>query len=559
MDQPRFGARLMNQPISEPRRSEFLRSHARLVALGSALLATALFLRASQWTGRLAQELTFDDVGYAIDAAHRLAVIHDGGVYALWHGLLVDPPHSPFSTALAMLGFAVGGIDDFALYAANGLVLLAVVGFLLRVTGRRDPALALLVVLTLLTSQLAFRIIHDFRPDIPAGLCAAAMVWWFAAGVVERNLGLVMRAGVAFGALFWIKPSFFAHALAIGFFVALLGAAWIWLRDRGSTFQPRSYRAPVSFLAIGIAVAAPYFVLAGPSIWDYFWSNTHGTAAAIWGFTPDAPLASVVRWYLLDRHATFRVLGDHFYLSLVGLSIAIPALVRNRQRDELVKVGALLATAAASTTVIVAGRHKNEFFLASAQSMLMLAALVASAHCIEPMRGRRRITWVCTWLVLLAVAVLGSRGLHPWTVDDETRTGVAWNGRIVNTIVSAEAGVAPRAPGDPIMVFVGFAGPVSGVSIEWEALKAAVPMDVKELYLSASLADYVAGARAADYVVIANENSNFYRKLPSGALEPDLARWIDESPAFAPVARAATDHYVVFRNLARLQNRPNKD
>ena len=550
------GEQSLNEPsLGEPR------GHAavpRLIVVLAALGATLAYLQASKIGGRLAQELTFDDVGYATDAARRMLALRAGGIAGLLADLIALPPHSPFSTGLAMFAFALGGTREIALYAANGVILLAASWFVFDATGRARPALGLLAVATFLASPLARHAVQDFRPDIANGLCTAAMVWWLADGVVGGRWPPVARAGIAFGACLLIKPSFFPHALAVALALAVLAAAWVRLAPTGSPPRRLGLRAPASFLALGAAIAAPYYLLNGRQIFDYMWINTHAAIpTALWSFDPGTPLIRVLHWYLLDRHATFLLLGDHLYLALIGLGAALPVLRRAGRHEELAKIGALLAAALVSFAVIFVGRHKNEFFLASFQSLILLAALVAMARAAPHVPPRRWRYWLLAWGVLLAIATATGLRLGAPALEPETRVGTAWNGRLVQSILDAEAGLAPRPPGEPISVFVGFAGPVSGATMQWEALKRSVPIEVRELYLSDSLADYVASADAADYVILPNmADADFYRNFPSGRLQQALELQLEGSADFAVVGTPTpADHYRVLRNLPRFRRR----
>src|SRR4051794_20015790 len=88
-------------------------------ALAAATCLALVYLRFSQLSGRLAQELTYDDVVYANDALTRIVVGSEHGLFRMLATFWNDPPHSPFSTVLAMAGFIVGGVDETSLYATN--------------------------------------------------------------------------------------------------------------------------------------------------------------------------------------------------------------------------------------------------------------------------------------------------------------------------------------------------------------------------------------------------------------------------------------------------------
>lgn len=69
------------------------------------VLAGLMCLHASMILGPLAMDLPYDDVVYAIDGAQRLGVLERNGLGAFLAGLWNEPPHSPFSTLLAVFAF----------------------------------------------------------------------------------------------------------------------------------------------------------------------------------------------------------------------------------------------------------------------------------------------------------------------------------------------------------------------------------------------------------------------------------------------------------------------
>src|ERR1700742_1393530 len=73
-----------------------------------------------QWSirfGRLAMDPVFDDVGYLIDGLQRLDILDRSGFHEFCQTFINSPPHSPWSTALAILSFALLGVHDWAPYA----------------------------------------------------------------------------------------------------------------------------------------------------------------------------------------------------------------------------------------------------------------------------------------------------------------------------------------------------------------------------------------------------------------------------------------------------------
>ncbi len=94
-----------------------------VAALALALVFALILIGASAVGGRLSLPPTFDDIAYFKDALERLDILRREGLAGLLRHYCASPPHSPFSTRTAMLGFAVFGLHLWAPYVANGLVL----------------------------------------------------------------------------------------------------------------------------------------------------------------------------------------------------------------------------------------------------------------------------------------------------------------------------------------------------------------------------------------------------------------------------------------------------
>lgn len=104
-----------------------------------------------------------------------------------------------------------------SLYAANILILVAMALFIaaqLRALSASGitvwSALAFI-----LSGPLATRTVVEFRPDLALGLASAMMVLWLIRGLVMGQVGPIRAAACMFGAALLIKPTFFAHTLAL--------------------------------------------------------------------------------------------------------------------------------------------------------------------------------------------------------------------------------------------------------------------------------------------------------------------------------------------------------
>jgi hypothetical protein len=513
----------------------------------SALLAVLLaivYLRISQLGGRLAADLTFDDVGYANDAARRILMGAEHGLFAFVRTFVDSPPHSPFSTLLAVTAFAIGGLNDFAIYASNTLVLVAVATFVTyEVRHTRRPVL-LLVLCVVLLSPIAYRTIHEFRPDIALGFTTAVMVWWFIGGLVQDDSKVFRRAGYAFGACLLIKPTFFAHTLAIAFFLACLALLARFFRRPGLSFiRHVELRELAWFLGVGIVIAAPYFVVNGSHVVQYFWDNTRGPQSAIWSLAADTSILDLLGTNL---RIGFSLPGYHLVLSIAVLLLCGLLLFAHGAKADFFRIAAVFITAFASLCIILIGRHKNDFFFASFQWMLLLSAVYAIAALDQRLqeKGKTALLGASTAGLLLAIWMNGS--LTHWHNSPEALHGASWNQIIVDLIRRHES----RANGAPPAVFLSFAGPVSAETLRWLGTRQGLNLATFDHYISADFALAKSSAERAKYVVIPNESrADYYRWLPSAPVQSALLEWVLSNPRFKPLTPLSSDaHYFVFAN-----------
>jgi hypothetical protein len=545
-----------DSPSGERQASRFELTRRCVCAALAAMLVGIVFLHASEQSGRLASDLTYDDVGYAVDAAQRLSQLTEQGLFAFLRGLGEAPPHSPYSTLLAMSAFALGGLSDFALYASNIAVLVAIALFVaseLRFARRSVVVLAMAI---LLSSPLAYRTVHDFRPDIALGFATAVMVWWFASALVANEQRRFRWAGCAFGACLWIKPTFFAHTIAIAVLLAGLGSSLALLSSRWRPLHgvPPGVGAPPrdagTFLLLGFAIWLPYIVLNGRHTFGYFWENTQGAEAAIWSFPRDTPLPELLHETLA---LGFNALGYHVWLAAALITVGGAILLIRADRT-VWRLITLLLAATASVVILVYGRHKNDFFLASFQWMVLLAGLWALAAADARVRpiGARVLLGLCA-LALVFVIDRNATLVH-WRESPDALHGSSWNARILALLKTDQLrhGTPATADGKPVVYFP-FGGPVGSVTLEWMGLRERLPLAVTDSHRSADAARAFGLATDADYVVLPDElSADYYRWLPSASIQPELLeRLLGDSRFVALDALTPASKYYVFANRAR--------
>jgi hypothetical protein len=177
---------------------------------------TAVVLWISAERGRLSMPPKFDDVSYMIDGLRRLHELQRGGLAALVHDLISRPPHSPYSTAAALLGYLTFGLHDYAPYVVNTVVLLIFFRFVLHLSRGMTPLLRTCLVAGVLPIPLVSLAINEFRPDFfSAELVMIGAMLLVAEPVVGAGPRRHLLIGAAFAGAILAKPTAFPATLAI--------------------------------------------------------------------------------------------------------------------------------------------------------------------------------------------------------------------------------------------------------------------------------------------------------------------------------------------------------
>jgi hypothetical protein len=520
-----------------------------LFTVVAALSFSLAYLRASERAGRLSQDLTYDDVSYVVDAAERLDAGYEGGPLRFVATFWEHPPHSPVQTALAILGLAVFGFQDSAVYAASAVLLVLTSLFLVYLFRDERRWIAALFLASYLTSTLAYRTITEFRPDLASGMATACFAVLFSRGALLGRAGELRAAGWVLGLALLVKPSFAPHTLVV---VAWLGVLWALHRWRAPEPSIARVGAVARVLATGAAVAAPYYVAHGREILRYFWINTGGAEGSLWLVDPAYSFAETLYRFALDPDFGLRMVGYTLHASLALCAVGLAVLAARRSWSDLRLLGALLSTALVSLLVVTVGRMENEFFGATFHALVLLggyfsfAALARLAPRWSPALG-------ATYAAACVAATLGGAGLTHWYVPPDVARPASWNEAIIAAIrEDAKArGIVPQR-GRPLSVFVTAAGPINSTVLRWTAQKARMPVATSDLHRSGSLEALTGAARGAAYVVVPNpDRAEILRFLPPARLQGAFLAFAREDASFQRVAAGFPgdpDRYLVFAN-----------
>jgi hypothetical protein len=196
-----------------------------LLLLFASLLAV-VFLNHSAWRGRLQYDIDYEDVITYLDGLKRYRALVDQpqGHLQFVYQYVTDPPHAPLHSFQAAVAFAVFGIQDWAPYASNGILLFLL--FLAFVySAKQFGGWALVVGLGYLAlAPLAYNTIAEFRPDYPSAILTVWGVLFYLDFLRSGKLKFCALAGASYGLAMLAKPPVFLYVMAIGggpFFLGL--------------------------------------------------------------------------------------------------------------------------------------------------------------------------------------------------------------------------------------------------------------------------------------------------------------------------------------------------
>lgn len=518
-----------------------------VVAVLAAIALGLLYLMVSERIGRLSMDLQYDDVSYAVDAVDRYEALRHGGIGALGRSLVHAPTHSPYSVLLGVAAFLALGVHELSLYAANMVLLLGAALLVAILTRDRSDGTFALALLFALASPLAFHAQVEYRPDPALGLATAAMTLAFASAALDGRPARARLAGVFFGLCLLVKPTFFAHTLALALLLCGIGLVARWRRlPAGLHALALPPRELAGFLAIGALVAAPYYATAAGEIFGYFWSNTFGSH----GHVHNLP-GRLGPWQVLVAFEpyVFQLSRYHMYAAAAAVVLVVPLLALKGLAREALRAGVLGLTALASMAIIFAGRQPSPFFFASAGWLWIAAAIVGLAALAASLRPRARAALYVAAAVALAPLTWYSfqnlRGAWP----PGAQHGASANVRVLAAMREDLLRMGVAGPPPALQVLVDSSGPVNPVVLRWVGRLVDMNVYGDETHLAEDPAPLMEKARASDYLVLIHpDRAPFDQWLPVRGVQRAMLDWALGQPGFERLDAGSDATYTLFAN-----------
>jgi glycosyltransferase involved in cell wall biosynthesis len=459
-------------------------SHAVLSLLLSVMAGTySLFY--SYNSGRLTQQLSYDDVTYIIDAGGR---IRDGD---LFFGVFSSPPHSPYQTLLAVLGLKTFGFHDFSPYvigAASFAVLLTLFAYSLPIGKRHSLYLSLI----LSFSSIGYFGFTEFRPDLSYALAIATGIVY----LIQKNYPIYMGTGFTLIA-FWMKPSFFLHTLVL--FIVAIGVRALIAKGNGLAIQHR--RKSKFVFVFGLILFLSHFVFALEKTINYFIAGAI-TQSSVWSFPDSVSNLGAYLWYSgFQRVSSTVVLGSVMGIGLIYSSFRVIFDSRSNLLNFRSSMGIQLwILALVSFSIVSLGRIPNHFFGATAALLFFASSMVFIA---STQFARYILIIFLSFSLVMAVMSLNRTNLDYPSRDASVKNPASkliFSGMEQNQIQ---------------ILYVPFQGQVNAVTLGWENMKNKGNFLFDDRSVMPTLEESVDRANELGAILCPKETADYYTYLPS--------------------------------------------
>lgn len=521
---------------------------------GFAVVLTLAILQYSFNQGRLILFPTFDDCGYMADGLMRLQTWYDWGLGGVASTYRSVPPHSPYSTVMATIGFALFGYHDWAPYVMNSLLALGY--FLLAERLLRGAALWQKVVCLIFVASVPFvgMAVHEFRPDYAtalfttAGVCA---MFWGPFTTANRRRHVL--AGVLFGCAMLAKPPLCLQTLILGVAALCLATAGDWIVARGRLQRRSIAKAWMTVLLPFLLIPLPHYLYDHHHIFSYIYEAEFGSIKE--SYEKKGTIGYQFQYYLSGVGGRI-MLGRHFWLLLALLASCGAAVGFIRRRADVVRSAGVVMIVLLAYAIVVANHLKTESFGLTFDTLLAFAVVFLIGRLLVVERARRwRIPWVSIVVVLAAL-----QGMYffqwptrvgnyyaRWIQNRRDIVDGIFNSVVAHSTFAGWDGAPPPDPSIPVsekvaahnpkVVFCGV-GDVNDQVLTYMALKKRIPLTFYFNQWAPTPEAIIADFDSADFLVACESKSGIVADfLPFSPWQDQLLAAARGRPEFKTIGK----------------------
>jgi len=521
------------------------------------LLSVVLSVLAIQWSsqyGKLTHDIQFDDVLHFVDGMNLYLVAQQGGMSAALEQFGKNPTLAPLSTLAVAGSFQIFGVQPWAPYVANAIVLLFALCAVWFLTSRFPSWVRVASIIWFLSVPIAWSALGDFKPNLFSSLLMllgmfALLEWWLLEG--PRSLLPISAACVAFSIL--AKPPFFPFA---GVTLWLFAASLILLRRfalRRSWFPEGSgWRTYLLAIGVGLLLLAPYAVTGGPIVWKMLMDHI-----APGGEFNDVWTTTFVRrniWlYFFTGHGGI-MLGAQLWFGLLLWGAAIAALLRSTRTYQVLVVAILwLLLLAYLPPTLTEVKHRFTGLLFQLLFILSPVYLLAFRFSETKSEGARKIAMgsvagIAVVSLMFADPIRGLGGdLYPPGQGEEQR---AITRQLLDKIQTETTGKAQPQ----LVLFT--TGLINSNTLDWVAMSENYSIDIPPSGNIVTLRKTDRATRNADFILAADPDAlGTYGWHPLTKNSSEMFAWLRESGEFELVEQVPTSSGGSFKLYQRTSTR----
>lgn len=412
---------------------------------------TLLIVHYSVTRGKLIVPAHYDDVTYLRDGLSKLDGFYRGGLNGILGRAIDQPPHSPFSTLVAVAGYALFGIHDWSPYAANGMIIFGLLAFTDYLLRGVQPWLKLVAFLFVLTVPIAAQSIYEFRSDMAVGLMTASViVLLLEASLTRSSAKYLYTVGVLIGLTLLAKTSIFPITLG------LAGCALVatTVKDRillGSEARVSNLaRAWIKILLPALFIPLPFYFRNRHEIIYYITVNALGSNSDIWKLHADYLTHAL---YYATGVGGSTMLGQLFYLMAAALIVGLFGVLWQRPRSDIARAacyGFMLLVAFLGPAL---NPIKDPFLAVSFDFLLIFITLLV----VRGLLASRHAFWERFAKVSLLLMLLVGAWFAKWPMywGERTRPDVVTRNRYMHDLYQ---GIRSHNPSGEAKVLVAVSG-----------------------------------------------------------------------------------------------------
>jgi len=515
---------------------------------------TLLSLSASANYGRLTHDIVWDDVSYFNQGYRLYLALRDGGLAGFLNDYATHPPRSAFGAIAAAGGFLIFGVNDWAPYVMNWIVVAVFLGFAAYLVRRESMWLIGAAMIFLLSTPMAMIAVVDFKPDLLNALCITmASIFLLEERSECRENRRFAIAGAVFGAAILAKATTFPFTMLMAG-LAFVSAVGVRAISRAHWFNLRhGIRLGLVFGLAFLLVAGLHLAVAGPHIVEYIRTNSFGEHRDVWAVA--GGFLFQIGYYFSGPGSA--AMGAHKWFAVaVGIGSLAVVFWRGDSGSKWSAI-VVLGLGLFAYAFFSANAMKNGHLGFTAQTFLFIGSvffLVQAKHSLGPIQARRFEVLMSAVMASSVLFFDPGRSVDAkfwfWDGDGPERREV--NQRILDALFEE----VPREAGCRT-VYIATTGLLNHDTLQWLTNKSGRCFEFVGTDANAGVAEALDQALHKDYTIVAETGTEGqYEWFPSNQIGSKIGDALAADERFRFVAAVLARNGKEFSVFRSIENAP---